>query len=414
MMSQPSTTLARSPRLVSAFDPVVAIVAALTAIGLALRAVGSNSQLWYDEIYSLVVSSRPPLHELLTTYYGDIQHPLYSVLANLSVSALGETAWTVRLPAIIFGVASIPLLFLLGRAVATTHEALLASALLTVSYHHVWFSQNARGYTLLLFLTLLCTLLFYRGLQLRRWPPFLCYAVAAALGAYTHLTFVFVVVSHAASVLLLAAPTFRTRRPGQGPGWLAMPIAAIILSGVLTLVFYSPMLSQVIDYYLHVSGKMKALSTPTWALLETLRGLQLGFGSQLVVGCRRALCRVRPLGLLEREPARVLPPCHAGDRHRPGSGRRARQAVPALPVPPGWLRHPDRGAGRRWCSAPSRRGSLTSARAASSLKRSESRASWCWSPHRLRRSAGSTAVPSRISPAQCSLSSRSGKRPSPS
>jgi mannosyltransferase len=283
MMSQPSTTLARSPRLLSAFDPVVAIVAALTLIGLALRAVGSNSQLWYDEIYSLVVSSRPPLHELLTTYYGDIQHPLYSVLANLSVSALGETAWTVRLPAIVFGVASIPLLFLLGRAVATTHEALLASALLTVSYHHVWFSQNARGYTLLLFLTLLCTLLFYRGLELRRWPPFLCYAVAAALGAYTHLTFVFVVVSHAASVLLLAAPTFRDRRPGQGLPWLAMPIAAIILSGVLTLVFYSPMLNQVIDYYLHVSGKMKALSTPTWALLETLRGLQLGFGSQLVV-----------------------------------------------------------------------------------------------------------------------------------
>ena len=28
---------------------------------------------------------------------------------------------------------------------------------------------------------------------------------------------------------------------------------------------------------------MKALSTPGWALLETLRGLQLGFGSQLVL-----------------------------------------------------------------------------------------------------------------------------------
>ncbi len=281
MTSQPSTSPARSPRLLSAFDPVLAFVAALTLLGLALRAVGSNSELWFDEIYSLVVSSRPPLRELLTTYFGDIQHPLYSVMAHISIAALGETAWTARLPAIVFGVASIPLLFVLGRAVATTHEALLAAALLTVSYHHVWFSQNARGYTVLLFLTLLCTLLFYRGLEKGRWLPFLAYAVAAALGAYTHLTFVFVVVSHAATVLLLAAGPFRNR--SAGTRWLAKPITAIVLSGVLTVAFYSPMLPQVISFYLHGTAKMKALSTPSWALFETLRGLQLGFGSQLVV-----------------------------------------------------------------------------------------------------------------------------------
>ena len=83
------------------------------------------------------------MHELLTTYYGDIQHPLYSVLGHASIAVLGETAAPLRLPAIAFGVASIPLLFLVGRVVATTREALLSAALLTFSYHHVWFSQNA-------------------------------------------------------------------------------------------------------------------------------------------------------------------------------------------------------------------------------------------------------------------------------
>jgi 4-amino-4-deoxy-L-arabinose transferase-like glycosyltransferase len=257
------------------------VLTVLTGGGLALRTIGLNSGLWYDEIYSLVVSTRPPLRELLTTYYGDIQHPLYSVLAHASVVALGETAWTVRLPAILFGIASIPLLFRLGRAIATTREALLATAFLAVSYHHVWFSQNARGYTALLFWTLLCTLLFYRGLESRSWRPFLGYAVAAALGAYTHLTFVLVVVSHAVTILILAAQSFRAR--GEGPRWLGLPIAAIVLSGVLTLALYAPMSGQVVDYYLHGSAKMKALSTPGWALRETLRGLQLGFGSQLVV-----------------------------------------------------------------------------------------------------------------------------------
>jgi 4-amino-4-deoxy-L-arabinose transferase-like glycosyltransferase len=253
----------------------------LTFAGLALRAVGSNSQLWYDEIYSLVESSRPPLYQILTTYCGDIQHPLNSVLVHASIVALGETAWTVRLPAILFGVASIPLLFMLGRTIANTREALLASAFLTCSYHHVWFSQNARGYTGLLFWTLLCTLLLYRGVTRWRWQPLLGYSVAAALGAYTHMTLVFVVVGHAATILLLAAWTFRGRWDSLRR--LVAPSVAVVLAGFLTLGFYAPIIIQVIEYFRKSSGRMKALSTPSWAMLETLRGLQIGFGSQVVL-----------------------------------------------------------------------------------------------------------------------------------
>ncbi len=159
-------------------------------------------------------------------------------------------------------------------------EALLAAALLAVSYHHIWFSQNARGYTALLFWTLLCTLLFYQGLESRRWPSFVGYAVAAALGVYTHMTFVFVVVSHAALVALLAALSWRS---GQDRRRLALAAAGIVLSGMLTVLFYAPIAGQVIGYYRHTSGKMKAVSTPLWALVETLRGLQLGFGSVVVL-----------------------------------------------------------------------------------------------------------------------------------
>jgi len=280
-MSQPLSAIARSPARLTALHPAVWVLTLLTLAGLALRVIGLNSDLWYDEIYALVVSSRAPLRAILTTYYGDIQHPLYSVLVHVAVVALGESAWTVRLPAVIFGVATIPLLFLLGRAIATTREGLLAAAFLALSYHHVWFSQNARGYTALLFWTLLCTLLFYRGMQIRRWPLFLVYSVAAALGAYTHPTFVFVVVGHAVAILILAAQSLRAGREDRR--WLALPIAAIVLSGLLTLALYAPIVGQVAHYYQQSSGKMRAVSTPGWALLETLRGLQLGLGSRLVL-----------------------------------------------------------------------------------------------------------------------------------
>jgi mannosyltransferase len=289
-MTQPTTLIVRSPVRFPVVDPIAGILVVLTLAGLALRVIGLNSQLWYDEIYSLVVSSRPPLREILTTYYGDIQHPLYSVLVNLSVGALGEAPWTVRLPAVIFGIASIPLLFLVARAIANAGEGLLGAAFLAVSYHHVWFSQNARGYSALLFWTLLCTLLFYRGLERRSWPLFLAYSVAAAFGAYTHPTFVFVVVGHAAVILALTVLPMRGGRERLNS--LAMPIAAIVLSGGLTLASYAPIVGGVLHYYRNTSGKMKALSTPGWALVETLRGLELGLGSQLalvvgafLVGC---------------------------------------------------------------------------------------------------------------------------------
>ncbi len=281
-INQPSSMTARSTVALPRLSTAVGAVTLLTLVGLVLRTIGLDSELWYDEIYALVVSSRPPLREILTTYYGDIQHPLYSALAHVAVVALGESAWAVRLPAVIFGVATIPLLFLFARASATAREGLLAAAFLTLSYHHVWFSQNARGYTALLFWTLLCTLLFYRGLEIGRWPPYLGYSVAAALGAYTHPTFVFVVVGHAAVVLILAAQSLRR---GRAEGrWLALPFAAIVLSGLLSLALYAPIIGQVAHYYQTTSGKMKAVSTPGWALLEMLRGLQLGLGSQVVLG----------------------------------------------------------------------------------------------------------------------------------
>ena len=43
-------------------------------------------------------------------------------------------------------------MYLFGTEAANRKEGLLGAALLTFSYQHVWFSQNARGYTALLFL----------------------------------------------------------------------------------------------------------------------------------------------------------------------------------------------------------------------------------------------------------------------
>jgi len=251
-------------------------IAGLTLVALALRLAGLDGGLWIDEIYSLLGSFRPPLAQIVTEFPGDNQHPLYSVLAHVSLTLFGESAWSVRLPAVLFGVASVPLLYALGARVASRREGLLAAALLTVSYHHIWFSQNARGYSALAFFAMLATLLLLRGLERRSAGPYLGYAIAASLGAYTHLTMVFVVIGHAAVIgirNIRRDPPGRRWRDGAGP-WIGFALA-----GIITLLWYAPILTRVQQFFLHHPSGLKGVSTPSWAAQEAIRGLMQGLGA---------------------------------------------------------------------------------------------------------------------------------------
>ncbi|MBL4743049.1 MAG: glycosyltransferase family 39 protein [Cycloclasticus sp.] len=249
-------------------------------MALLFRVIGLNSGLWLDEIYSVVNQFRLSPVELFTTYVGDNQHPLYAVLASISVAALGEQPWVVRLPALIFGVASIPALYSLGRRVSSHNEALLAAALLAVSYHHVWFSQNARGYSAIALAAILCTDRFLCLLANQRKLDVGLYALIVALGCYAHLTMVFIVIGQFLVFLLwllyLRDDVVHRQR------W-QLPLAAFVFSGLLTLLLYAPIFTQVVDYFVNKPSGMEELSTHSWALGEALRSLKIGWGGGAVL-----------------------------------------------------------------------------------------------------------------------------------
>ncbi|HWP48964.1 MAG TPA: glycosyltransferase family 39 protein [Candidatus Limnocylindrales bacterium] len=251
------------------------IVILLTLIGLTLRFINLNQGLWYDEIIALVRFIRLPLRDLLTTYTSENQHMLYSVLAHLSIVEFGEHIWSLRLPAVVFGVASIPALYLLGKTITSRWEALLATALMTVSYHHVWFSQNARGYTGLLFWTLVGTYLFLRGLQQNRINLWIGYGIAMALGIYTHLTMVFVLLSHA---IVFVWQLYSDKNKGELVKTdLKMPLIGFGLTGLFTALLYAPILPQMVAHF-GGGGTIPSQWTEVfWAISEAIRGLKVGF-----------------------------------------------------------------------------------------------------------------------------------------
>jgi len=258
-------------------------LAGLTVLAAVLRAIALNQQLWFDEIVTLLDSARRPLSRILTTYDTQNQHMLYSILAHGSIRLFGEHAWALRLPAVIFGVACVPALYFFGRLVTTNREALAASALLAVNYQHVWFSQNARGYTGMLFWTLVASIFFLRSVNGARTRDWVCYGVAAALGIYTHLMAAFVVAGHAVIYLWLVLS--RTRGASRNRATLLPLLYGFALCAAASLLLYAPVLSHVFARTIGAQGRTAPSdwSSPVWALREMVHGLSAGASGGLIV-----------------------------------------------------------------------------------------------------------------------------------
>ncbi len=250
----------------------------LVLFALSLRVLGPlDSGLWFDEIWTLVDFGRLPLGTLITTFGTDNNHPLYSLCAWFSLHAFGESAAALRLPALVFGVASIGMLYVYACRVTTPREALIGTLLLCTSYHHVWFSQNARGYTMLLFFTLASTHFFEELLDGRKNTLF-PYALTLALGMYAHLTAIFVALAHAAVYAhVLFWKKEREARPPQARLW---PLYGLLLGAALTLALHAPLLADMVTFFTQPGGghgKVKSQWTsPLWTLAEIARSL--GFG----------------------------------------------------------------------------------------------------------------------------------------
>jgi mannosyltransferase len=244
------------------------VIIGLTLLALVLRAWGADSDLWLDEIITLVSDMRDPLIDVITHYRSANQHVLNSVLGNISVYLLGESSWTARLPAMLFGVATIPAFFVLARNVTTRREAFFSGLFLAVSYHHIWFSQNARGYSAMIFFTVVSTNLLLRQLQGRHLSRALdwgFFALISALGMLSLLNYAFVVVGQFLAVAIVCA---KARQLSAIPR-LFLPATMVV---ALTLLGYSMMLSEMVTYYVG-GGEEMGWQDPSLFAVAFVRGL---------------------------------------------------------------------------------------------------------------------------------------------
>ena len=172
---------------------------------------------------------------------------------------------------------------------------------MSVSYHHLWFSQNARGYSALLFWTLLSSWLFLRALDEGRSRLWLGYAAAVALGMFTHVTMLFTVVAQAA----VWAAWIARPRTGRGPAAWSGAVLGLGLAALLTVQLYALVLPQFLST-IGSKANVAAWTDPLWTVRELGRGLRAGFAGSAVAAAALVVFSVGFLSFARTAPVIVV------------------------------------------------------------------------------------------------------------
>ncbi len=135
-------------------------LATLVCLGACLRFwdLGAWS-FWKDEVFMILGAQQFSLANSPI-------NPLPYLAVKLSITIAGNSEWGSRLIPSVVGILSIPLIFVLARALFNERVGLLASAFVAFSSWHLFWAQNARAsYILCFFFATLTAWLFYIALE---------------------------------------------------------------------------------------------------------------------------------------------------------------------------------------------------------------------------------------------------------
>lgn len=127
------------------------------AVTIGLRLLYLRTDLWYDEACSWFTAIQSfPFGIMDNLKNLDVQHtPLYFFLLHFWIKMFGDFEVNMRILSLIFGIATIPMVYLVANKITSKPQALFATALAAVSPVLVLFSVEVRMYPIVVFLVLL-------------------------------------------------------------------------------------------------------------------------------------------------------------------------------------------------------------------------------------------------------------------
>jgi hypothetical protein len=173
----------------------------LVAILLRFHAIAAKS-LWLDEGFSVELVRQPWAEFFRVLWIEEANMSLYYLLLRLWLH-LGSSEAFIRGLSALISAGTVPLLYFLGKRLFGRGTGLMASWLLAINAYHIRYAQEARSYSLVIFLCVLATWLLVRNLQEPSSATWRLYAMVCLLAVYSHFFGALVFVAHGISLLFL-------------------------------------------------------------------------------------------------------------------------------------------------------------------------------------------------------------------
>ena len=140
----------------------------------------SFHDLWYDEIYSIVISG---------DFWKNWNPPLYFAILHYWIKLFGISEFSLRFPSVIFSVFGVYFTFLLGKLIFNFRVGIIAAILMTLSAFCLWYAQEARPYSLSMFLGTVSTYCLFKVLIQKKDKAWFLFILAAVFLLYSDITY---------------------------------------------------------------------------------------------------------------------------------------------------------------------------------------------------------------------------------
>jgi hypothetical protein len=232
------------------------------------RIYGIDRQsLWSDELFAVMASYVTPFTDTWSLLVNDSHPPGYVAFMYWTLPLSNFSDFEIRLHALFFGIYWIPIVFYICKRWLTPDAGLLAAALTASAYPAIYFSQEARAYTMLITF-ILANLACFLEILFRPNPRkiFLYgFIVTTILSLYFHYSgFVF----FSAEIFLYALLLITRQRKGN--------FKEAFQLFVIPLLVYSPWFVVMMEQVLHGHKEWAVSAPPTgndaYMLMQRLLG----------------------------------------------------------------------------------------------------------------------------------------------
>jgi mannosyltransferase len=199
-------------------------LAGLVGVAAALRLPGLGAQsFWHDEVFTvtLVDGGFGDLFDRLADTEGT--PPLYYALLWPWERVFGDGEAALRSLSALFGIVLVPVAYAIGQQLSGRRAGLIAAALVAVNPYLIWYSQEARAYSLFALLAGASLLFFLRAFERRDGRSLWWWAALSALAIASHYYAGYLVAIEAV-VLLATSPRRRDVVP---------PVGVVVITGAL-------------------------------------------------------------------------------------------------------------------------------------------------------------------------------------